>query len=169
MAHYPLFCREIFRRSIFVETFLFRFKMPQLFNRMTIFIGLELNFNKCEIFCCSGDPELGSRRISDICLLAFLSSIRGVKKLVSLLLNSKDNELIIHHYNEASAVWDVENENETPTIPQFQTNWDINIKRIIANDLILTYLETWLVLKLCNAENLDLSYMQYLLLILLLF
>jgi hypothetical protein len=35
------------------------------------------------------------------------------------------------------AVWDVENENERPTIPQFQKNWDnINIKRIIANDLI---------------------------------
>jgi hypothetical protein len=80
---------------------------------------------------------LGIRRISDICLPAFLSSIHGVKKLVSLLLNSKDNELIIHHYVEASAVWDVENENERPTIPQFQKNWDnINIKRIIANDLI---------------------------------
>jgi hypothetical protein len=78
----------------------------------------------------------GIRRISDICLPAFLSSIHGVKKLVSLLLNSKDNELIIHHYDEALAVWDVENENERPTIPQFQKNWDnINIKRMIANDL----------------------------------
>jgi hypothetical protein len=80
---------------------------------------------------------LGIRRISDICLPAFLSSINGVKKLVSLLLNSKDNELIIHHYDEALAVWGVENENQIPTIPQFQKNWDnINIKRIIANDLI---------------------------------
>jgi hypothetical protein len=69
---------------------------------------------------------------------AFLSSIRDcVKKLVSLLLNSKDNELI-QHYDEALAVWDVENENERPTIPQFHKNWhNINIKRIIANDLIL--------------------------------
>jgi hypothetical protein len=25
---------------------------------------------------------------------------------------------------EASTVWDVENENERPTIPQFQKNWD---------------------------------------------
>jgi hypothetical protein len=80
---------------------------------------------------------LGIRRISDICLPAFLSSVHGVKKLVSQLLNSKDNELIIHHYDEALAVWDVENENERPTIPQFQKNWDnINIKRIIYNDLI---------------------------------
>jgi hypothetical protein len=80
---------------------------------------------------------LGIRRISDICLPAFLSSVHGVKKLVSQLLNSKDNELIIHHYDEALAVWDVENENERPTIPQFQKNWDnINIKRIIDNDLI---------------------------------
>jgi hypothetical protein len=80
---------------------------------------------------------LGIRRISDICLPAFLSSINGVKKLVSLLLNSKDNELNIHHYDEALAVWGVANENEIPTIPQFQKNWDnINIKGIIANDLI---------------------------------
>jgi hypothetical protein len=72
---------------------------------------------------------LGIRRISDICLPAFLSSIHVVKKLVSLLLNS--------NYDEALAVWDVENWNERPTIPQFQKNWDnINIKRIIANDLI---------------------------------
>jgi hypothetical protein len=80
---------------------------------------------------------LGIRRISDICLPAFLSSVHGVKKLVSQLLNSKDNEFIMHHYDEALAVWDVENENERPTIPQFQKNWDnINIKRIIENDLI---------------------------------
>jgi hypothetical protein len=80
---------------------------------------------------------LGIRRISDICLPAFLSSINGVKKLVSLLLNSKDNELIIHHYDEVLAVWDVENENERATIQQFQKNWDnINIKGIIANYLI---------------------------------
>jgi hypothetical protein len=80
---------------------------------------------------------LGIRRISDICLPAFLSSINGVKKLVSLLLNSKDNELNIHHYDEALAVGGVANENEIPTIPQFQKNWDnINIKGIIANDLI---------------------------------
>jgi hypothetical protein len=80
---------------------------------------------------------LGIRRISDICLPAFLSSINGVKKLVSLLLNSKDNELNIHHYDEALAAWGVANENEIPTIPQFQKNWDnINIKEVIANDLI---------------------------------
>jgi hypothetical protein len=35
---------------------------------------------------------LGIRRISDICLPAFLSSVHGVKNLVSQLLNSKDNE-----------------------------------------------------------------------------
>jgi hypothetical protein len=57
------------------------------------------------------------------CEAAFLSSINGVKNLVSLLLNSKDNELNIHHYDEALAVWGVANENEIPTIPQFQKNW----------------------------------------------
>jgi hypothetical protein len=66
---------------------------------------------------------------SDICLPAFLSSIHGVKNLISLLLIT------------ASAVWDVENENERPTIPQFQKNWNnINIKQIIANDLIFNSL-----------------------------
>jgi hypothetical protein len=81
---------------------------------------------------------LGIRSISAICLPAFLSSIHGVKKLVSLLLNSKDNKLIIRHYDEALAVWYAENENEIPTIAQFLKNWDnIKIKRIIiANDLI---------------------------------
>jgi hypothetical protein len=59
---------------------------------------------------------LGIRRISDICLPAFLSSINGVKKLVSLLLNSKDNELNIHHYDEALAAWGVANENEINSI-----------------------------------------------------
>jgi hypothetical protein len=72
--------------------------------------------------------------MSDICLPAFLSSINETKKLVSLLLNSKDNELIIHHYDEALAIWGLENENEKPTISEELDN--ININRIIANDLI---------------------------------
>jgi hypothetical protein len=50
---------------------------------------------------------------------SLLSSIHGVKKLVSLLLNSKVNELIIHHYDEALAVWDAENKYARPTISQF--------------------------------------------------
>jgi hypothetical protein len=45
--------------------------------------------------------------------------------------------LLFTIYDEALAVWDVENENERPTIPQFQKNWDnINIKRILDNNLI---------------------------------
>jgi hypothetical protein len=106
--------------------------------------SLEIILNLCLTdlqWCQSTLPirfgVLGIRRISSICRPAFLSSIHDVKKLISLLLNSKNNELIIHHYDETSAVWDVENENERPTIPQFQKNWDnINIKRITANDLI---------------------------------
>jgi hypothetical protein len=94
------------------------------------------------------------------CLPAFLSSIHCVKKLVSLLLNSKDNELIIHHYHVASAIWDVENENERLTIPQFQKNFTIlvpcstllkqknvvNIKHILYSDnlnmFVLFFLQT---------------------------
>jgi hypothetical protein len=67
--------------------------------------------------------------------LLFYLQLMGLKSL--FLYYSKDNEFIIHHYDEALAVWDVEDENERATIPQFQKNWDnINIKRIIANDLI---------------------------------
>jgi hypothetical protein len=29
---------------------------------------------------------------------------------------------------ETSTVWDVENENERPTIPQFQKNWDNTVR-----------------------------------------
>jgi hypothetical protein len=63
------------------------------------------------------------RLISAICLPAFLSSIHGVKKLVSLLFNLKNNK----QYDEASAVWDVENENDRPTIPQFRSIGIINM------------------------------------------
>jgi hypothetical protein len=53
-------------------------------------------------------------------LRSYLQFLVHIKKLVPLLLNSK--ELFILHYDEASAMWDVENENERPTIPQFQKN-----------------------------------------------
>jgi hypothetical protein len=90
--------------------------------RFTITITIDLQWRQSTLPIRFGG--LGIRRISDICLPAFLSSINGVKKLVSLLLNSKDNELNIHHYDEVLAVWGVANENEIPTIPQFQKNWD---------------------------------------------
>jgi hypothetical protein len=48
-----------------------------------------------------------------------------------------EEKYIFIFHDEALAVWDIENENERPTIPQFWKTWDnINIKRIIANDLI---------------------------------
>jgi hypothetical protein len=58
----------------------------------------------CQFTLLTKFGGLGIRRIYDICLPAFLYLINGVKKLVSLLLNSKDYELIIHHYDEALAV-----------------------------------------------------------------
>jgi hypothetical protein len=110
------------------------------------------------------------RRISDICLPAFLSSIHGVQKLVSLLLNSKNKELIIHHYDEALGVWGVENENERPTIPQFQKNCDnINIKGIIANDLIFNSPRDLARFRALQSRESGSYYMQYLLLKLVLF
>jgi hypothetical protein len=43
----------------------------------------------------------------------------GLKSLFLYYYIQMINELIIHHYDEALAVWGVENENEKPTIPQF--------------------------------------------------
>jgi hypothetical protein len=84
---------------------------------------LNLRFNELQ-WCQPTLPirfgGLGIRRISDIELPPLLSSIHGVKKLVSLLLNSNDNELIIHYHDEASTVWDVENENERPKFHNFR-------------------------------------------------
>jgi hypothetical protein len=50
---------------------------------------------------------------------------------------STNTELIIRHYDEASGVWGVENENERPTIPQFQKDCpNSHIKRMeLRNDL----------------------------------
>jgi hypothetical protein len=35
-----------------------------------------------------------------------------------------EEKYIFIFHDEALAVWDVENENERPTIPQFRKNWD---------------------------------------------
>jgi hypothetical protein len=43
------------------EVVLFDFKKVINLSRK---IGLELNFNKCEIFCCSGDTDLSHKGIS---------------------------------------------------------------------------------------------------------
>jgi hypothetical protein len=66
-------------------------------------INLRLtDLQSCQSILTIRFDGLGIRQISPICLPAFLSSIHGVKKHVSLLLNSK--ELIIVHYDEASAM-----------------------------------------------------------------
>jgi hypothetical protein len=138
----------LIKNSLFIPKFSFLLrttpfrKFSKYVNSIDSSLERILNLRLTDLQWCQSILQirfggLGISRISDICLPAFLSSIHGVKKLVSLLLNLEDNELIIHQYDEASAVWDVENENESPTIPQFQKNWDnINIKRIIVNDLI---------------------------------
>jgi hypothetical protein len=51
-------------------------------------------------------------------LLSYLQ-LMGLKSLFLYYYIQMINELIIHHYDEALAVWGVENENEKPTIPQF--------------------------------------------------
>jgi hypothetical protein len=83
-------------------------------------------------YCCPVWKDSAHVNTIDAQLNTTLRIIPGTLKSTP-----KDNELTIYHCDLALAVWDVENENEGPTIPHFQKNWDnINIKRIIANDLI---------------------------------
>jgi hypothetical protein len=78
---------------------------------------------------------LGIRRISDICLPAFLSSSHGVLDLMSSLLPFMDIKIQVHYYEEALNKWLSVN-NETPSSLKIQKSWDmINIKRIIESEL----------------------------------
>jgi hypothetical protein len=74
---------------------------------------------------------LGIRKITDICLPAFLSSIYGAEYLLSNILPMKDNKIQIHLLEEALNTWSSINV-DFPTYKCLQKEWDvINIKRII--------------------------------------
>jgi hypothetical protein len=67
---------------------------------------------------------LDIRRISDICLPAFLSSSHGVQDLMSSLLPFMDIKIQVHYYEEALNKWLSVN-NETPASLKTQKSWDL--------------------------------------------
>lgn len=73
---------------------------------------------------------IGIRKISDISLPAFLSSLHGVRSLMSLILPIMDNEVTPHHWNESLDYWNSLNNCQLPVLPLVQKSWDtINIDR----------------------------------------
>jgi hypothetical protein len=78
---------------------------------------------------------LGIRKITDICLPAFLSSIYGAEYLVSNILPMKDNKIQIHLLEEALNTWSSVNVDFT-TYKSLKKEWDvISIKRIIETSI----------------------------------
>lgn len=80
---------------------------------------------------------LGIRRLKDIALPAFISSVHGAFNIVSQIINTTDDSLF-GNLNDARDSWSVLN-NGFPSVPDRQKNWDtINISRIINEDLKFT-------------------------------
>lgn len=74
---------------------------------------------------------LGIRSLFDISLPAFLSSVYGVKDIVSTLINLRDYESEIAYCTEALSRWNEFNDDTTPDDPRSQFHWDqINTKRV---------------------------------------
>lgn len=85
---------------------------------------------------------LGIRKISDICLPAFLSSMHGVRSLVSRILPNMDNEATPHLFNESLEHWNRINADKLPEFPSIQKQWDsIIVERIILECLNFETLE----------------------------
>lgn len=97
---------------------------------------------------------LGTRRLENIALPAFLSSVHGANNIVSLIINSTD-ESLIGDTNGAKEIWRAMN-NTFPSAPNRQKNWDlINISRIINEELNFTNLHDVARFKAlqCNESN----------------
>jgi hypothetical protein len=78
---------------------------------------------------------LGIRRISDVCLIAFLSSAYGVQNGMSSLLPTKDIPTQVHLLDTALEQWSSIN-SVFPSTRHIQKCWDnINITRIITSEL----------------------------------
>ncbi len=76
---------------------------------------------------------LGIRSLLDISLPAYLSSVCGVKDIVSTLTITKDYESEMPHYAEAMMKWNEINHGTVPENQKSQFFWDeINTKRIVS-------------------------------------
>lgn len=81
---------------------------------------------------------IGVRKVSDIVLPAFLSSVNSVSDLVKMMLPNYTDESCIDGYTDGLSSWLSINNNELPVNKNFQRNWDlISIKRI-QNSLVLS-------------------------------
>lgn len=78
---------------------------------------------------------IGIRKLKDICLPAFISSIHGVDNLVSRILHIQD-KIFISHMDEALNNWSIINGLSMPDIKIYQKDWDsFNIKKVIDTEL----------------------------------
>ncbi|KAI5728591.1 hypothetical protein M8J77_018338 [Diaphorina citri] len=93
---------------------------------------LNLNLNDTQ-WCQASLPirvgGLGIRKLSDITLPTFLSSVHGVKSLVSKILNTPEDELDICFLSEAVDTWNL---NYT-TLPENKSNQKLWDKIIVDN------------------------------------
>ncbi len=79
---------------------------------------------------------IGIRKISDVCLPAFSSSLHGVSSLVSRILLNMNSEATLHLWNESIKAWNALNIDKAPDIPSNQKHWNsINVDRIISENL----------------------------------
>ena len=82
---------------------------------------------------------LGIRKIADVALPAFLSSVHSVTDLVNMLLPSISDESVISNYTETLSRWTSLNGELTPTNMKSQKEWDtIIINRIVGSLLLAT-------------------------------
>lgn len=94
---------------------------------------------------------LGIRSFLEISLPAYLSSISGVKDIVSTLINIQDYESEMPYLREASMRWTEVNHGELPENPNSQFSWDqINIKRIVSELILPNEIEQFRFLLLQN-------------------
>uniref|UniRef100_A0A8D9A2L3 Uncharacterized protein n=1 Tax=Cacopsylla melanoneura TaxID=428564 RepID=A0A8D9A2L3_9HEMI len=79
---------------------------------------------------------LGIRRLEDICLPAFLSSVYGSSSLVSAILPPMEINNVSMR-SEALDCWKNIHGDDIPKVPMFQKSWDdLHTKRIIETKLI---------------------------------
>lgn len=95
----------------------------QLSNTQWLQASLPVNFG-----------GLGIRSLMEISLPAYLSSLYGVRDIVSTLIVIQDYESTMPHFREALSKWNEINNERRPEGLNSQFAWDrINIKRLVSN------------------------------------
>ncbi len=68
---------------------------------------------------------IGTRKLKDISLPAFLASVHSVKELLSIIIKSKDHDSEISFSEEGMQLWNEQNVS-LPSDPTKQKNWATN-------------------------------------------